>query len=69
VWLAYKGAGVPEYYGITAADPREAAPEEVRGLLVVSNTWVATAGGQLRELIDSSEPIDQVGHSITIYRR
>ncbi|MFY1699319.1 ArnT family glycosyltransferase [Solwaraspora sp. WMMA2101] len=69
VWLAYKGAGVPEYYGITASDPREAAPDEVRGLLVVSNTWVATAGGQLRELIDSSEPIDQVGHSMTIYRR
>lgn len=68
VWLAYKGAGVPEYYGITAADPREAAPEEVRGLLVVSNTWVATAGGQLRDLIDSSERVDQVGHSITIFR-
>ncbi|WJK36679.1 phospholipid carrier-dependent glycosyltransferase [Solwaraspora sp. WMMA2065] len=69
VWLAYKGAGVPEYYGITATDPREVPPEEVRGLLVVSNTWVATTGGELRELIDSSEPIDQVGHSITIFRR
>ncbi|WP_233605940.1 phospholipid carrier-dependent glycosyltransferase [Micromonospora sp. Llam0] len=69
VWLAYKGAGVPEYYGITATDPREVPPEEVRGLLVVSNTWVATTGGELRELIDSSEPIDQVGHSMTIFRR
>ncbi|MDG4765428.1 phospholipid carrier-dependent glycosyltransferase [Solwaraspora sp. WMMD406] len=69
VWLAYKGAGVPEYYGITASDPRDAAPEEVRGLLVVSNTWVATTGGELRELIDSSQPIEQIGHSITIFRR
>ncbi|WP_326552907.1 phospholipid carrier-dependent glycosyltransferase [Micromonospora sp. NBC_01813] len=69
VWLAYKGAGVPEYYGIVAADPREVPPAQVRGLLVVSNTWVATAGGELRELIDSSEPIGQVGHSMTIFRR
>lgn len=69
VWLAYKGAGVPEYYGIHAADPFGASPAEVRGLLVVSDTWVATAGGQLRMLIDSSEPIDQVGYSITIFRR
>ncbi|MFV2020728.1 ArnT family glycosyltransferase [Micromonospora sp. LOL_023] len=69
VWLAYKGAGVPEYYGIVAADPHEVPPAQVRGLLVVSNTWVATAGGELRELIDGSEPIDQVGHSMTIFRR
>lgn len=69
VWLAYKGAGVPQYYGIQAADPLQAPPAEVRGLLVVSNTWVATVGGPLRELIDSSEPIDHVGHSMTIYRR
>lgn len=69
VWLAYKGAGVPEYYGIRAADPFEAPPGEVRGLLVVSNTWVATAPGKLRALIDSSQPIEQVGHSITIFRR
>lgn len=69
VWLAYKGAGVPAYYGIVAQDPLEASPDEVRGLLVVSNTWVATASGHLRTLSDSSEPIDQVGHSITIFRR
>lgn len=69
VWLAYKGAGVPEYYGIHAADPFQASPAEVHGLLVVSNTWVATASGQLRTLIDSSEPIDQVGYSMTIFRR
>jgi hypothetical protein len=69
VWLAYKGAGVPAYYGIQAADPLQAPPAEVRGLLVVSNSWVATVGGPLRELIDSSEAIDHVGHSMTIYRR
>jgi 4-amino-4-deoxy-L-arabinose transferase-like glycosyltransferase len=69
VWLVYKGSGVPSSYGIEAADPRAVPPELVRGLLVVSNSAAAKATGQLAALIDSSEPIDQVGHSITIYRR
>ncbi|WTI42441.1 phospholipid carrier-dependent glycosyltransferase [Streptomyces sp. NBC_00589] len=69
VWLVYKGAGVPSYYGIDAADPREAPPGEVHGLLVVSDTSVAKADGRLAALLATSRPIDEVGHSITIYRR
>ncbi|ALV31618.1 phospholipid carrier-dependent glycosyltransferase [Streptomyces sp. CdTB01] len=69
VWLVYKGSGVPSYYGIDAADPREVAPRQVHGLLVVSDSAVDKARGRLRTLIDSSRPVDEVGHSITIYRR
>ena len=69
VWLVYKGSGVPSYYGIDAADPREVAPRQVHGLLVVSDTAIDKARGRLRTLIDTSRPIDEVGHSITIYRR
>jgi hypothetical protein len=69
IWLVYKGSGVPSYYGIDASDPRRVNPHQVRGLLVVSDSSVAKARGRLAELIDSSRPIDQVGHSITIYRR
>ncbi|WP_425584832.1 phospholipid carrier-dependent glycosyltransferase [Streptomyces vastus] len=71
VWLGYKGSGVPSYYGIDARDPFKVKPEEVRGLLVVSNSAVAKAepGGPLEALIESSRPIDEVGHSITIFRR
>jgi hypothetical protein len=69
IWLVYKGSGVPSFYGIRAADPRKAPAREVRGLLVVSDSSVAKATGRLAELIDSSRPIDTVGHSITIYRR
>jgi hypothetical protein len=65
----YKGSGVPSYYGIDAADPREVPARRVHGLLVVSDTAADKARGRLRALIDSSRPIDEVGHSITIYRR
>ncbi len=68
-WLVYKGSGVPSYYGIHAADPLLVPPDQVRGLLVVSDTAIAKADDQLAALIDSSTPIDEVGHSITIYRR
>ncbi|RDI17045.1 phospholipid carrier-dependent glycosyltransferase [Lentzea flaviverrucosa] len=68
-WLVYKGSGVPEHYGISAADPREVPPDQVQGLLVVSNTAIAKADDVLRALIDTSTPIDVVGHSITIFRR
>ncbi|MFD4675271.1 phospholipid carrier-dependent glycosyltransferase [Lentzea sp. NPDC058450] len=68
-WLVYKGAGVPEHYGIRAADPRGVAADQVHGLLVVSNTAIAKADAFLSELIDTSVPIDVVGHSITIFRR
>ncbi|WP_051828558.1 phospholipid carrier-dependent glycosyltransferase [Streptomyces bicolor] len=69
IWLVYKGSGVPSHYGIRATDPRRVPVREVRGLLVVSDSSVAKATGRLAELIDSSRPIDTVGHSITIYRR
>ncbi|MFD5544750.1 phospholipid carrier-dependent glycosyltransferase, partial [Streptomyces sp. NPDC127079] len=69
VWLVYKGSGVPAYYGIHAADPRTVPPGEVHGLLVVSDSSVAKARGRLAELIHSSRAVDEVGHSITVYRR
>ncbi|MFG2127341.1 ArnT family glycosyltransferase [Streptomyces sp. NPDC048751] len=69
VWLVYKGSGVPSYYGIEASEPRGVPADRVHGLLVVSDTAVAKAQGWLAELIDSSRPVDEVGHSITIYRR
>lgn len=69
IWLVYKGAGVPAYYGIDARDPRRTAPDAVRGVLVVSDSAAAKATGRLAELLDSSRRIDEVGHSITLYRR
>ncbi|MGD1218790.1 phospholipid carrier-dependent glycosyltransferase [Streptomyces krungchingensis] len=69
VWLVYKGAGVPSAYGIHAADPRTADPDDVHGLLVVSDTSVAKADDRLAALLATSRPIDDVGHSITVYRR
>ncbi|MEU4556870.1 phospholipid carrier-dependent glycosyltransferase [Actinoplanes sp. NPDC023936] len=69
VWLVYKGAGVPSYYGIVAGDPFDVPEQQVRGLLVVSDSRVALATGRLKRLIESSTPVDEVGHSITIYRR
>lgn len=69
VWLVYKGSGVPSSYGIRAADPRKVPPGRVHGLLVVSDSAAAKARSELAALIDSSRPVDQVGHSITLYRR
>jgi hypothetical protein len=45
------------------------APDQVRGLLVVSDSAIDTADDRLTALINGSTPIDDVGHSITIYRR
>ncbi|MEU9170427.1 phospholipid carrier-dependent glycosyltransferase [Streptomyces sp. NPDC048420] len=69
IWLVYQGSGLPSAYGIEASEPRGVPVDEVRGLLVVSDSSVAKAKGRLAELIDSSRAIDEVGHSITIYRR
>jgi 4-amino-4-deoxy-L-arabinose transferase-like glycosyltransferase len=69
IWLVYKGSGMPSYYGIDASDPLTVPPNEVHGLLVVSDSWIDKAHGRLAALINSSKPIDEVGHSITIYRR
>ncbi|GID91812.1 ArnT family glycosyltransferase [Amorphoplanes digitatis] len=70
VWLVYRGAGMPAAYGITATSPTGVPDADIRGLLVVSDSSAAKAGSRLKALIASSgEPIDEVGHSITIYRR
>ena len=69
IWLDYKGSGVPSYYGIRAADPLSVPPDEVHGLLVVSDSAVNAADDRLTALIAGSTPIDEVGDSITIYRR
>lgn len=69
VWLVYKGSGVPSAYGIHAPDPRKVSPGRVHGLLVVSDSSVAGARGRLAALIGDSRPVDEIGHSITVYRR
>ncbi len=70
MWLVYKGSGVPSYYGIDASDPLTAPPDQVRGLLVVSDTSIDKADARLRALIrTAARPVDEVGHSITIFRR
>ncbi|MFS8102781.1 glycosyltransferase family 39 protein [Lentzea alba] len=69
VWLVYKGAGVPSYYGINASDPLSVPPDQVRGLLVVSNSAIAKADDRLRALMATSTRIGDVGHSITLFRR
>lgn len=69
IWLVYKGSGQPSHYGIDAADPLTVSPDQVRGLLVVSDSAIAKADAPLMVLVDDSTPIDEVGHSITIYRR
>nr|WP_247702557.1 phospholipid carrier-dependent glycosyltransferase [Streptomyces sp. F63] len=69
IWLVYKGSGVPSHYGIEASDPRKVPPDRVRGVLVVSNSSLAKAEGGLAALVDSSRPVGQVGHSITVFRR
>lgn len=69
VWLVYKGSGVPSAYGIRARDPRGVSPGRVHGLLAVSDSSVARARGRLAALIQHSRPVDEIGHSITVYRR
>lgn len=69
VWLVFKGSGVPSAYGIRARDPLTAPPGEVRGLLVVSDSWLVKNDPRLTPLIRTSEPIDEVGYSVTIFRR
>ncbi|MEU4688081.1 glycosyltransferase family 39 protein [Actinoplanes sp. NPDC023714] len=68
-WLVYKGAGVPSYYGIRSRNPFDVPEDQVRGLLVVSDSRVALATGRLKRLIESSTPVAEVGHSMTVYQR
>ncbi len=69
VWLVYKGGGDPVYEGIHYRDPEIVPPEEVHGFLVLSDDAIDKAGPQLARLIATSTPIDQVGHSMTLFRR
>jgi len=69
VWLVYKGSGVPSWYGIHGQDPLKVDPSRVHGLLVVSDTSIARAQGRLKQLLRGSRAIDDVGHSLTIFRR
>jgi len=69
VWLVYKGSGEPKAYGITYTDPLKVPPQQVSGLLVVSDSRIDRPSKALRALLAGSEPIDTVGHSITIFRR
>lgn len=48
VWLVYKGSGVPSSYGIASRNPLTVPPDQVHGLLVVSDSSVAKAEGRLR---------------------
>ncbi|MEV4345879.1 glycosyltransferase family 39 protein [Actinoplanes sp. NPDC049596] len=69
VWLVYKGGGAPGYYGLRLPNPLAVPLDQVRGIVVVSDSRVALAQNQLKRLIDSSTEIGQVGYSMTIYRR
>ncbi|MFH8388817.1 phospholipid carrier-dependent glycosyltransferase [Streptomyces sp. NPDC018036] len=69
VWLVYKGAGVPSAYGIDATDPRTVPADRVHGLLAVSDTAIDKADARLKALLTTSRRIDEVGHSMTLFRR
>lgn len=69
VWLDYFGGGDPAWYGIHAMDPNAVPRERVHGLLVVSNDRIGMSTPHLRELLATSTLLEQVGHSISIYRR
>jgi hypothetical protein len=68
VWLIYKGSGLPEAYGIRSSNPLAVPPAQVSGLLVISDSRIDRPGAAVRSLIARAEPIDEVGHSITIFR-
>jgi hypothetical protein len=69
VWLVYKGGGDPSAYGIEWSDPEKVPPDRVRGLLVLSNDAIDKADRRLQNLIDTSTPVEQVGHSMTVFSR
>jgi hypothetical protein len=71
IWLSYHGGGQPAYYGLDASDPLNVKVPEtaISGLVVVSNSRVATATGRLKRLITTSQKVGEVGHSMSIYMR
>jgi hypothetical protein len=69
VWLVYKGGGDPVYEGIRFRNPEAVPADQVHGLLVLSNDAIDKADPQLAHLVATSTPIDQVGHSMTVFSR
>jgi 4-amino-4-deoxy-L-arabinose transferase-like glycosyltransferase len=69
VWLAYQGGADPRWYGFDSADAASVPSARVRGLLVVSNDRIDKSSAELRTLLATSTRIDEVGHSMTIFRR
>jgi hypothetical protein len=69
VWLVYKGSGYPSAYGIQWSDPLKVPAGQVSGLLVVSDSRIDRPSRALKVLLAGAQPIDTVGHSITIFRR
>ncbi|MEU8231044.1 phospholipid carrier-dependent glycosyltransferase [Actinoplanes sp. NPDC048967] len=68
VWLVHRNRAMAGYYGIDAGDPLKVPPSEVSGLLAISVTQLSNPKPEIRELIARGVRIDQVGHSIFIYR-
>jgi hypothetical protein len=69
VWLVYQGGADPAWYGFNPQDATDVPPDRVHGLLVVSDDRIDKSTAQLRMLMASSTKIDEVGHSMTIFRR
>jgi hypothetical protein len=69
VWIVYQGGGDPLYYIPGSEYPLNLPPARVHGLLVVSNDAIDKADPALTALLSGSRPLEQVGHSITIFRR
>jgi 4-amino-4-deoxy-L-arabinose transferase-like glycosyltransferase len=69
VWLVYQGGADPRWYGFDSPDPTKVPAAQVRGLLVVSNDRIDKSTARLRRLMATSTRLEQVGHSMTIFRR
>jgi hypothetical protein len=69
VWLVYQGGADPRWYGFDSPDPTKVPQARVRGLLVVSDDRIDKSTARLRMLMATSTKLDEVGHSMTIFRR
>jgi hypothetical protein len=69
VWLVYHGGGQAAYYGIDAANPTSVPLDQVRGLVVISNSWIAIEEPGVPELVASSRKIAEVGHTMSVFQR
>jgi hypothetical protein len=68
-WLVYQGGADPRWYGFDYPDATKVPPARVRGLLVVSNDRIDKSTARLRKLMATSTKLEEVGHSMTIFRR